>query len=144
MSTILNNVAILLPSYFLISHFEEPLKLLVNIGSIDVISSQSGKVKNWDHTKKEYYGIHLYKSDIYEVNPMNYNTLLVHETLFYETITQASKEIISFINVFMGRKKPIVVVCKKEWTIITSTHPENKTLDLLLQNREPVIKYSLD
>lgn len=124
-----SKIAILISNYFEASSFEEPLKTLANIGCIDVISSESGKIKTWDKTMKEYYELSLYKSDIRTLNAMEYNTIIVHEKLLNGITEILNNEVVAFINKFMGRKKPIVAVCQKQWTIIASTKPESTRFD---------------
>jgi len=133
----LSKIAILIPNYFVASSFDKPLRTLANVGSIDVISSESGKIKTWDNTMKEYYDLSLYKSDIHAISAMEYNAIIVHEELLNGMAENVSKEIVSFINKFMGRRKPIVAVCQNEWTIIASTKPEHKTFELLSLPQNP-------
>jgi len=123
-----SKIAILVPNYFTTFQFEDALKTLPNAGNVDIISSESGKIKSWDKTEKEYHTIVLYKNEIRMVSPLDYSAIIVHEDLINTDAKFISKETISFINLFMGRMKPIVAACQNEWTIITSPG-FNKTVE---------------
>jgi len=124
-----NKIAILVPNHFQAFQFDNAFKNLPRIGNIDVISSESGKIKSWDKTEKEYHTVVLYKNKISQVNPLDYTTIIVHEDLISTQSTNIHPETVSFINIFMGRMKPIVAVCQNEWTIIIGSKLE-KTLDI--------------
>jgi hypothetical protein len=125
-----NKIAILVPNYFTTFQFDDALKALPNVGNVDVISSESGKIKSWDKTEKEYHTVVLYKNEIRLVSPLDYSTIIVHEDLFNEDSRYINKETISFINLFMGRMKPIVAACQKEWTIISGSG-SNKVYEMI-------------
>jgi putative intracellular protease/amidase len=116
-----NNIAILVSNYFTAFQFDNALRTLSNIGHVDIISSETGKIKSWDKTAKEYHTVVLYKNKICKVNPLDYTTIIVHEDLINDRSAYVNKETISFINTFMGRMKPIIAICQNEWTVITST-----------------------
>lgn len=116
-----NKVAILVNNYFKEFQFEDALKTLSNVGNVDIISSDSGKIKSWDKTEKDYHTVVLYKNEIHKINAMDYNTIIVHEDLVNSASQHVNSDTVSFINKFMGRMKPIVAVCQNEWTIITGS-----------------------
>ncbi len=113
-----NKIAIIVPNHFQSFQFDDAVKNLPRIGNIDIISSESGKIKSWDKMEKEYHTVVLYKNKISEVNPLDYTTIIVHEMLIGEQSIYFPAETISFINRFMGRMKPIVAVCQNHWTVI--------------------------
>ncbi len=119
MQTDSNKIAILVPNYFTTFQFDDALKTLPNAGNVDIISSETGKIKSWDKTEKEYHTIVLYKNEIRLVSSLDYSAIIVHEDLTGDDSKYINKEIVSFINLFMGRMKPIVVACQNKWTIIT-------------------------
>lgn len=122
-----SKIAILVPNYFTPFQFEDALKTLPNAGNVDIISSESGKIKSWDKTEKEYHAIVLYKNELSMVSPLDYSAIIIHEDLINTDAEHISKEAITFINLFMGRMKPIVAACQNEWTIITAPG-SNKTV----------------
>ncbi len=131
-----NKVAILVSNYFKEFQFDDALKTLSNVGNIDIISSDSGKIKSWDKSEKEYHTIVLYKNEIQKINAMDYNTIIVHEDLVNSASNYVNTDTVSFINKFMGRMKPIVAVCQNEWTIITGSRL-SKGLDVVTQSENP-------
>ncbi|MDF2455375.1 MAG: putative cysteine protease YraA [Cytophagaceae bacterium] len=131
-----NKVAILVSNYFKEFQFDDALKTLSNVGNIDIISSDSGKIKSWDKSEKEYHSIVLYKNEIQKINAMDYNTIIIHEDLVNTTSQYVNTDTVSFINKFMGRMKPIVAVCQNEWTIITGSRI-SKGFDVLTQSENP-------
>lgn len=124
-----SKIAILVPNYFTTFQFDDALKTLSNVGNVDIISSESGKIKSWDKTEKEYHTIVLYKNEMRMVSPLDYSAIIVHEDLINTDSKYLNKETISFVNLFMGRMKPIVAACQNEWTIITSPGL-NKSVEL--------------
>ena len=122
-----NKIAILVSNYFKSFQFDEALKNLPNVSNVDVISSETGKIKSWDKTEKEYHTVVLYTNNLHEVRPMNYGTIIIHKDLMNGQ--SCNKETVSFINQFMGRLKPIVAVCQNEWTIISGSKID-KAFDL--------------
>lgn len=123
-----NKIAILVSNYFKPFQFDEALKNLPNVSNVDIISSETGKIKSWDKTEKEYHSVVLYKNEIYKVRPMDYSTIIIHKDLINGQST--NNETVSFINQFMGRMKPIVAICQNEWTIITG-HKLDKAFDVM-------------
>ena len=131
-----NKIAILVSNYFTAFQFDNALRALSNIGHIDVISSETGKIKSWDKTAKEYHTVMLYKNEICNVSPLDYTTIIVHEDLINNHSNSINKETVTFINTFMGRMKPIVAICQNEWTVITGTKL-GKALGLMVPSQSP-------
>lgn len=116
-----SKIAILVPNHFSTFQFDDVLNMLPRVGNVDIISSDSGKIKSWDKSEKEYHTIVLYKNEMRMVSPLDYSTIIVHEDLFTANVECINNETVSFINVFMGRMKPIVASCQNEWTIIAGS-----------------------
>ena len=76
-----NKVAIIVKNYFTEFQFDDALKNLSNVGHVDIISSDSGKIKSWDKSEKEYHTVVLYKNEIQRISAMDYNTIIVHEDI---------------------------------------------------------------
>ncbi len=112
-----NKIAILVSNYFKPFQFDDALKSLPNVSNVDIISSETGKIKSWDKTEKKYHTLVLYKNEIHKVSPLDYNTIIIHKDLINGQ--SSNIETVSFINQFMGRMKPIVAICQNEWTVIT-------------------------
>jgi len=131
-----NKVAIIVRNYFTEFQFDEALKNLSNVGHVDIISSDSGKIKSWDKSEKEYHTVVLYKNEINKISAMDYKTIIVHEDIIHDASKYVNVDTVSFINQFMGRMKPIIAACQNEWTIITGTRV-GKAFDIATRAENP-------
>lgn len=119
MNTDSHKVAILVPNYFTPLNLDHVLSHLPEVDSIDVISSESRKVKSWDKTENTFHNIVLYDNELKRLSALEYDSLMIHEDLINVPREDVQPETVHFINKFMGRKKPIMVLCQDQWTVVT-------------------------
>lgn len=73
-------IAVLVSNHFTQLNFDNAIKNISNVGHIDVISSDTGKVRSWDK-KKEYYGSSLFTDELTTINPLDYSAIIVYANL---------------------------------------------------------------
>lgn len=83
---------------------------------VDIVSTESGKIKAWDKTNwsKEYDVDYT----LDQVKPGDYNALMLPGGVMNPDKLRRSEKALEFVREFFKQKKPVAAICHASWTLI--------------------------
>lgn len=93
---------------------------------VDIVSTESGKIKAWDKTNwsKEY------KVDytLEEISADDYDALMLPGGVINPDKLRRSETALKFVRHFFDSKKPVAAICHAPWTLISAGVVEGRTM----------------
>lgn len=85
---------------------------------VDILSTESGKIKAWDKTNwsKEYDVDYT----IEEVTAKDYNALMLPGGVLNPDKLRRSEKALEFVREFFKQKKPVAAICHAPWILISA------------------------
>jgi deglycase len=110
-------IAILATDGFEQSELLEPLNRLRAAGAIvDVVSPQDNEIRGWN--KRDWGQAVAVDRKLDEVNPAEYDTLVLPGGQINPDLLRVNEEALTFIKTFYQAKKPIAAICHAPWLLI--------------------------
>jgi len=120
-------VAILTENGFEEIELTSPKKAMENAGfTVDIISSQTGHVKAWDH---DHWSITLpVDVNLSDANPDDYDALMIPGGVINPDKMRVQKEYVNFAKSFLQSGKPVAAICHGPQLLIETGLLEGKKM----------------
>jgi protease I len=120
-------VAILVTDGFEQVEMTEPRKALERAGAeTHIVSPAKDTVRAWNHKKwgKQY----VVDRALGDVNPQDYDALLLPGGVMSPDRLRMNKEAVSFVRHFVENRKPIAAICHGPWALLEANAVRGRTV----------------